>query len=645
MRPQLRAQSESLWPAILAWPGTHFAAALVLGGLLAIYVGYRWTDDQVRALDKYKAEVRVQGLEASQAASAQMATLYHGLRTIARLPSVQTLDRSGSNLDRNAKRSIQELYNNLAANVAISEVYITGADFDPDALDPRTGKPQEPILMFDELIIGRGAEVSPPLRGGLDANAPEDSHAEEMETFEYRELRKQIAILRAKYPTAAQIKDLDYPALSSPPVVTCDNRYYSASAPNELDRTGIIYSVPFYGPDGRLRGIVSAIILIRNVHAALGPGRFTLTNAQTGYRSANDDAPATPLDPLFVVEVPLATRDLYAGWTVSATGDAKSFASRDDVAASWRMATQGAGLVIVLTLSLILAARTHGRFAATANTRHAQLDAMIRTRTRELNAKVNELEANKAALEQARADAESASEAKSQFLANMSHELRTPLNAILGFSDLIRLEIRGPLGAPAYKGYADDIHNSGSHLLSLINDILDLSKIEAGKFELHESVFRLHDAFEAAFKLLSLKASEAQVETINQIDPSLIVAGDERAFNQIAVNLTSNALKFTPSGGSVTVQSFADPAGVTLKFIDTGRGIRPEDLEAVFESFGQGRHDHAVKDRGTGLGLPIVRGLMRAHGGDARIDSLVGRGTTVILRIPAERLQMAVAAA
>jgi two-component system cell cycle sensor histidine kinase PleC len=270
---------------------------------------------------------------------------------------------------------------------------------------------------------------------------------------------------------------------------------------------------------------------------------------------------------------------------------------------------------------------------------------MIRTRTSELNAKVNELEANKCALERARAEAVNASEAKSQFLANMSHELRTPLNAILGFSDLIRLEIRGPVGAPAYKGYADDIHRSGAHLLSLINDILDLSKIEAGKFELHESGFGLAGAFDAAFRLLSLKAYEGQIALVNQVDPKLCVAADERAFNQIAVNLTSNALKFTPPGGTVTVQSFADADGITLKFIDTGRGIRPEDIEAVFESFGQGRHDHAVKDRGTGLGLPIVRGLMRAHGGDAWIDSVVGRGTTVFLRLPASRLLPAQAAA
>lgn len=230
-------------------------------------------------------------------------------------------------------------------------------------------------------------------------------------------------------------------------------------------------------------------------------------------------------------------------------------------------------------------------------------------------------------------------QAKSAFLANMSHELRTPMNAILGFSEVIKDELMGPSNKPIYRSYAADIHASGAHLLGLINDILDLSKIEAGKFELKEKEFDLADIAEIAVRMVTLKIAEKQIALSVAIPRGVTIWGDAHAFKQIALNIASNAVKFTPVKGSIDVWLTTDEESLTIHTRDSGCGIRPEDLERVFESFGQGRHDVAQVEKGTGLGLPIVRGLMRAHGGDATLSSTLGKGTTVHLTLPLSRVR------
>lgn len=227
---------------------------------------------------------------------------------------------------------------------------------------------------------------------------------------------------------------------------------------------------------------------------------------------------------------------------------------------------------------------------------------------------------------------------KSEFLANMSHELRTPMNAILGFSEVIKDEVLGPNGRPDYRSYAADIHSSGSHLLTLINTILDLSKIEAGRFELHDEKLCLKETIDDALRILRLKAEQKGVVLINDVPSGILMQADISAMRQVALNLISNAVKFTPAGGNV--RASIEFTGEELKLVvtDTGCGIRPEDVEKVFETFGQGRHDVANVEQGTGLGLPISRGLMRAHGGDLTLDSTLGQGTRVSASFPKSRL-------
>jgi signal transduction histidine kinase/HAMP domain-containing protein len=233
------------------------------------------------------------------------------------------------------------------------------------------------------------------------------------------------------------------------------------------------------------------------------------------------------------------------------------------------------------------------------------------------------------------AELEVAGKHKSEFLASMSHELRTPLNAIIGFSEALLEEMFGGLN-PKQAEYLHDIHSSGHHLLSLINDILDLSKIEAGRMDLELSRFSVATALQSTFTLMRERASRGNVSLRLQCGDSLGEwVADERKFRQIMINLMSNAVKFTPAGGSVSVNAMADTGELQVAVSDTGIGIRDEDQQLVFEEFRQASGNHMAKVEGTGLGLALTRKLVELHGGTISLQSEFGRGSTFVVRLPA----------
>ena len=272
--------------------------------------------------------------------------------------------------------------------------------------------------------------------------------------------------------------------------------------------------------------------------------------------------------------------------------------------------------------------------ALTQRSHHAfiKTELLVDERTRQLHEKIAELE-------QARAAAESASVAKSRFLANMSHELRTPLNAILGFSEIIGNRMFGDGALDRYADYAKNIHASGSHLLGLINDILDLSKIEAGKLELDEACIDLGVEARAAMRLVEPQAKHKGVRLTLDLGAPGMALADTRAIRQILVNLLSNGVKFTPPNGLVTLSlTHREDRSIALTVADTGIGIKPEDMARVFENFGQARHDvRARGETGTGLGLPIVKGLAEAMGGRVEVESTPDVGTAITVLLPAFR--------
>lgn len=253
---------------------------------------------------------------------------------------------------------------------------------------------------------------------------------------------------------------------------------------------------------------------------------------------------------------------------------------------------------------------------------------------------IEQLTAAKIESDKARQRAETASQAKSEFLANMSHELRTPLNAILGFSEIMKGEVFGTLGSPQYVEYARHINDSGHHLLGLINDVLDLAKIEAGRYVVRAVEIEMREAIDTAMKMFTVQAAQGSVTLTAEVERGLpLLLADERAIRQVLLNLISNAVKFTPAAGRVTAFARRSPSGgMEVGVTDTGCGIDPADINTVFEAFGQGQHDVAAREKGTGLGLPIVRGLIEAHGGKVILDSTLGKGTTFICIFPRERL-------
>ena len=253
---------------------------------------------------------------------------------------------------------------------------------------------------------------------------------------------------------------------------------------------------------------------------------------------------------------------------------------------------------------------------------------------------IAELEQAKSNSDEARRRAEEASLAKSRFLATMSHELRTPLNAILGFSEVMKGELFGPHAVPAYKGYSSDIHASGQHLLALINEILDLSRVEAGRYELKEDAVSLAHIIEDCIHLLSLRAEKRDITMTDAIEHQLPrLWADERAVRQVTLNLLTNAIKFTPPGGSVFVKAgWTALGGQYISIRDTGTGIPADEIPVVLSSFGRGTLAQKNADEGSGLGLPIVKGLVELHGGTFTLKSEVRVGTEVIVIFPPERV-------
>ena len=231
--------------------------------------------------------------------------------------------------------------------------------------------------------------------------------------------------------------------------------------------------------------------------------------------------------------------------------------------------------------------------------------------------------------------AETANRSKSEFLANMSHELRTPLNAIIGFSEIMGSGLFGELGSPKYKEYATDIHASGTHLLELINDILDMSKIEAGRMTLETQPLEISEVVEESLRLVSGRAEMASVSIENELPELPSANADKRAVKQVLLNLLSNAVKFTPAGGTIHLKGAAENGFITISVEDTGIGIPASALPKIGRPFEQVESQHSKKHKGTGLGLALSRSLVELHGGELTIESTEGVGTTVSFTLPA----------
>ncbi|MPZ54941.1 MAG: sensor histidine kinase [Rhizobiales bacterium] len=287
----------------------------------------------------------------------------------------------------------------------------------------------------------------------------------------------------------------------------------------------------------------------------------------------------------------------------------------------------------------MMAVTAQGYFALLAYRLYSTTLATLQARA-EKDALIGELEQAKAISDDARRRAEAANIAKSRFLAQMSHELRTPLNAILGFSEVMKNEIFGGHAVSTYKDYSGDIHSSGEHLLGLINEILDLSRIEAGRYELNEESISLAHVVEDCHHLLKLRASNRGITIHDLYEPQLPrLWADERAVRQICLNLLSNAIKFTPQGGEIWLKvGWTASGGQYMSVKDTGSGIAEDEMPIVLASFGQGSNSIKSAEQGAGLGLPIAKNLVDLHSGTFTLKSKLRVGTEVVVTFPPERV-------
>jgi len=302
----------------------------------------------------------------------------------------------------------------------------------------------------------------------------------------------------------------------------------------------------------------------------------------------------------------------------------------------------GVALTTLIILGVGLAGSIVDQRVAAISTREAE---RLRAAVAELEETKHRLEATTKDLTMALDAADAGDRAKSQFLATMSHELRTPLNAIIGFAEFVNTDLCGPL-TDKQRSYIGDIHRAGTHLLDLVNDVLDLSRVDARHLVLDEEVVELGETIAGAVTMVALRAEEAGITLRSAVAGDLpIVRADPRRFRQVLLNLLSNALKFTPKGGAVTLSAERRGSDIAIAVADTGIGMTREHISIALAPFGQVDNRLARRYEGTGLGLPLVKRLVELHGGMLAIDSALGRGTTVTVLLPADRIISRAAAA
>ena len=369
---------------------------------------------------------------------------------------------------------------------------------------PTTGKLQIPITTFGELIVGRNA----------DSDKKTDNEVEEVEIFEYRLVRQQLSSLRTLCPYENRILDLAYPAIAGSEVITCDNSQYSPRHPHDKDRAGLVYSVPFYAPNGRLKGEISGVFLTQRLQELLPLGNFALHSQTYDYiagslrdgpaRAARAEVAADRPDPhlLYSEVIALKLRHTGAVWTLWAGQSDADYWARADVIAAHRAANIGYVSCVMVAFGLCVFVRGTRQRRQLVEQQNCELELKVRQRT--------------AALEQSSREAEAATRAKSAFLANMSHEIRTPMNDVLNMTELLR----GTPLSEQQRRFTDLLYRSGEALLQIINSILDFSKIESGKFELESVAFDLPELFHEVADLFSAASQKSGVELV-------CVIGDE----------------------------------------------------------------------------------------------------------------------
>ncbi|MFO1034589.1 MAG: HAMP domain-containing sensor histidine kinase [Hyphomicrobiales bacterium] len=634
--------------------------AVILGASLAVcsLLTSQWHEARNLAREEYVAEQKANTRTGITGVERAVASIYENLRTLSSLPAVRAMDRHATNLTPEAVVTIQQIYNNLASSVAVSEVYFLPIDFDPKKLDPVTGKGEEPAIMFDELVLNAGLKVTREERmlQSADVRAATNNGPPEVESFEYTQLADHAAWLKANFPDIGKTGPLKVPFVAGPEVITCDNTHFITTH-KDKDRSGIIFTVPVYGTDGAIRGMVSAIILTSALSDLLRGHNFALVNAANDFAVSAPDATlpkdsaiyirkAEPDPGLVYSEVlPLGVKDARHPWSIwSGQPNALFLESRQALLAD--KTYRNGLLVLVIAASAALAgwqvanafvrnSRNSAEQARNAEAEAQKQAAELQRLNDDVNRLNQELAAKMKALQEAQEDIirQGRMAQLGQLIATVAHEIRNPLGGIRTSAFLLRRILRDP--DPKMLTSLDRIDNGIKRCDDIITQLLDYSRSSPPQAEETDlDAWVLETVNSEAKAAPDIVRFTCDLGTYGQL-----VDMDRSRLHRAVANLIGNAyeammsrekivMHYSGRDPSITVSTRLSARGAEISVADNGPGMAADVLARVRDPL------YTTKSFGTGLGVPTVEKTAQLHGGGLDIVSEPAVGSTFTLWIP-----------